>query len=135
MKRIVCLIVVTLLLCCGCSAQQAEKSTNNNSTSVTTADTVNTFSYKKTCEYYKTETAGIKRTGFVNTKKSSIENSEQAISLAKNECTVDYDTIDVAYDSEEKVYEVSFFKENITGDNQDIYINQDGITQLIVYGE
>lgn len=130
MKRIVCLIIVSLLLCCGCSSQQANSNTSDNTT-----NTVNSFSYKEVCEFYKGETVGIKRSDFVNTEKSTITNSEQAITLAKNECKVDYDTIDVAYDSEEKIYRVSFCKEDFVGGNQDIYINQDGITELVVSGE
>ena len=136
MKRIVCLIFATLLLCCGCSAQQADNSNNtSNSTTNNTTNTVNTFSYKEVCDFYKGETVGIKRSDFVNTEKSTITNSEQAITLAKNECKVDYDTIDVAYDSEEKIYRVTFCKEDFAGGNQDIYINQDGITELAVSGE
>ncbi len=138
MKRIVCLIFATLLLCSGCSAQQANDSTSNNTSNSTTdnaTNSVNSFSYKKVCEFYESETAGIKRSDFVNTEKSSIKNSEQAIVLAKKECNVDYDTIEVAYDSEEKIYRVSFFKEDFAGGNQDVYINQDGITELVVSGE
>ncbi len=123
MKRILCLIIVMLLLCCGCSSKKANNSTsnNNNSTLNNTTNNIDSFSYKEVCEFYKSETVGIKRSDFVNTEKSTIANSEQAIELAKNECTVEYDTINVAYDSVEKIYQVSFSKEDIVGGNQDIY--------------
>ncbi|MBR0322723.1 MAG: hypothetical protein IIX08_10070 [Bacteroidales bacterium] len=55
--------------------------------------------------------------------------------LAKKECTIEYDTVGVAFDSELKIYRVSFYKEDQLGGNQDVYINQNGTTQLIIYGE
>lgn len=41
----------------------------------------------------------------------------------------------MAFDSELEIYKVSFYKEERVGGNQNVYINQDGITQLIISGE
>ena len=78
---------------------------------------------------------GVKRAGFVNTEELEIKDVDHAVELAKKECTVAYDTISVDYDAEAKVYRVCFGKENVPGGNQDVYINQQGVTELIVYGE
>lgn len=41
----------------------------------------------------------------------------------------------MAFDSGLEIYKVSFYKEEWVGGNQNVYINQDGITQLIISGE
>ena len=123
MKRIICLLFSFLFLLCGCSKDNSEKQIN-----------VESFSYKSDCTYYKDE-PGVKESGFVNIEQSEVNDAEKAVDLAKKECTIKYDTIDVAFDSELKIYRVSFYKENQVGGNQDVYINQKGITQLIISGE
>lgn len=123
MKRAICLIAVLLLFLCGCSQ-------NDHCSEL---DVV-AFSYETDFAYYK-DAPGVKQTGFVNAKKSELNSTEQAVELAKNECTVKYDTISMAFDSDSKIYRVSFYKEGWAGGNQDVYINQEGITQLIIYGE
>ena len=123
MKRIVCLLFSFLFLLCGCSKDNSEKQIN-----------VESFSYKSDCTYYKDD-PGVKEFGFVNIEQSEVNDAEKAVDLAKKECTIKYDTIDVAFDSELKIYRVSFYKENQVGGNQDVYINQKGITQLIISGE
>ncbi len=123
MKRVVCLVAVLLLVLCGCSQ-------NNNPQQMN----VGSFSYTEDCAYYKDD-PGVTDSGFVNNEESELDSAEQAVDLAKKECTVDYDTIDVAHDSETGIYRISFYKKGWDGGNQDVYINQKGITQLIIYGE
>lgn len=123
MKRTICLIGILLLLLCSCSQ-------NNPSSEFK----VEAFSYETDFDCYKDD-PGVKHSGFVNTKKSELKSAEQAVEFAKNECSVDYDTINVAFDSDSKIYRVSFCKDGWGGGNQDIYINQEGITQLVIYGE
>ena len=124
MKKTVYWVVALFLLLCGCSSKSAGTEVRAGS-----------FSYADDCAYYEAETVGVKRSEFINTEKAKIENAEQAVGLAKNECTVDYDTVAVDYDTNAKIYRVSFYKADEIGENQDVYLNQDGITQLIVFGE
>lgn len=121
MKRLICVVAVLLFLLGGC--------TESNQTAI------ESFSYEADCDYYKDDDLGVKRTDFINTEKSEVTSAEQAVVLAKNECTVEHDTISVAFDADTDIYRVSFSKKDWLGGNQDVYINKDGITQLIVYGE
>ncbi len=123
MKRVVCLVAVLLFVLCGCSQNDKTQQIN-----------VGSFSYAEDYAYYKDD-PGVKKSGFVNNEEAELDSAEQAVELAKKECTVDYDTTDVTYDSEAGIYRISFYKENQLGGNQDVYINQKGVTQLIIYGE
>lgn len=123
MKRFVCLLFALLLLLCACSENNSEKQI-----------IVESFSYKSDFTYYKDD-PGVKKSGFVNTEQSEVNDAKTAVELAKKECTIEYDTVGVAFDSELRIYRVSFYKEDQVGGNQDVYIDQKGITQLIIYGE
>ena len=123
MKRVVCLVAVLLLLLCSCSKENKSQPID-----------VGSFSYADDCAYYKDD-PGVKKSGFVNNEESEFNSAEQVVDLAKKECTVEYDTIDVAVDSETGIYRISFYKDGWVGGNQDVYINQEGITQMIIYGE
>ncbi len=95
---------------------------------------VNSFSYTSDCDYYK-NSPGVKQSGFINNEKSKIDCADQVVDLAKRECTIEYDAIDVAYDSISNIYRISFYKEKTAGGSQDVYIDTEGITQLIIYSE
>ena len=131
MKRAVCLAAVLLLLLCGCSQNDESQQID-----------VGSFSYAEDRAYYK-DGPGVKTSGFANHEESELNNAKQAVVLAKKECKVDYDTVDVAYDYETGMYRIHFHKEwadqgqtvYIIGGNQTVYINQNGTTQLIIYGE
>ena len=125
MKKLFCLLTVLLLILCACDqSEQSDK------------PSVDSFSYTADCLYYEVR-PGIKTTGFVNTEKTKLDNAEQALKLAEKECSVEYDTVKVSYDEDLRIYRISFYKEDvyIDGGDQTVYINQDGVTQLIVYGE
>lgn len=126
MRKTLCLLFVFLMLLCGCSQKEQLDQPSHL--------TIGNFSYEDDVTYYKDD-PGVKQSGFVNTEKTEVNNAAQAIELANKECTVDYDTISVAFDANSMMYRVSFCKMNYVGGNQDVYINQEGITQLIVYGE
>lgn len=126
MRKIICLLTVFLVLLCGCSQKQQTDQQNHL--------TIENFSYEDDFNYYNND-PGVKQSGFINTEKTEVNGATQAIELAKKECTVDYDTISVAFDEDKIMYRVSFYKIGWGGGNQDVYINQDGITQLIIYGE
>ena len=93
-----------------------------------------TFSYEKDYALYHGD-PGCKESGFMNVNITEAKTSDLAIKLARKECTVDYDSIAVAYDPDKRIYRVSFGKDDTVGGNQDVYINEDGITLLVVYGE
>lgn len=92
------------------------------------------FSYDDFLKKYKDDW-GFESSGFLNTEKVVVTNIDQVIELAKKECTVEYDSVGVSYDSKNKIYCVSFGKKDYCGGNQEILINKDGITQLMYYGE
>lgn len=60
---------------------------------------------------------------------------QQAIEQARNEYTIEYDTTAVAYDSEADIWRVTFYTEGSAGNSQDVYLNGNGLTALIIYGE
>ena len=126
MRKIICLLTVFLVLLCGCSQKQQTDQANHL--------TIGNFSYEEDFNYYKDD-PGLHQSGFVNTEKADISDPEQVIELANKECTVDYDTVSIAFDATSTMYKVNFSKKNYVGGDQSVYINQDGITQLIIYGE
>ena len=73
--------------------------------------------------------------GFVNTDENPIHSVDDALELAKKECTVWYNCITYWYYEEEDIWFVMFSEENTAGGNQDVYLGSDGITRLIIYGE
>ena len=98
------------------------------------------FSYEEESIKYTDNTAGIKHDGFNNTSKSTVKTVENAIERAKNECTVEWDTADVYYDCELNVWKVHFYTKGTDeiiqlGGDQCIYLDDNGKTLLIVYGE
>ena len=54
---------------------------------------------------------------------------------ARNECTIEYDTVTVNYDETSKVWEVTYSTTNTPGNCQSVYMDENGVTLLIVYGE
>ena len=133
MKKIISLLVASVLLLCGCvQAQQTEH------------PDLEKFSYSKEYAEYNDGSPGVQTSGFVNTESTEINNAEQAVELAKKECTVAYNSINVAFDAEEKIYRVNFSIGSTVvngqtvytlGGDQSVYIDQNGVTKLIVYGE
>ena len=132
MKKVICLLVASVLLLCGCvQAEHAEH-----------AD-IESFSYARDYADYRDGPA-VKTSGFVNNERAEINNPEQAVELAKKECTIAYGSINVAFDAEEKIYRVNFSIGSTVvdgqtvytlGGDQSVYIDQNGVTKLIVYGE
>lgn len=73
--------------------------------------------------------------GFVNTDISPVTNSAEAITRAENECTVEYGATAVYRDSIEDMWKVVFSCNDLVASEQIVYMNSDGVTTLIVYGE
>ncbi len=98
-------------------------------------NTVEVFTYRNDAGIYKAGDPGVKSDGFKNTDILTINSAADAAERAKAECTLEYSDIQVTYDPETKMWNVGFYTKGIDGNCQNIYMNERGITELIVYGE
>ncbi len=96
---------------------------------------VEKFSYEEERSEFGETDGSIKIKDFHNTPNDTINNKEQAIEVAKNEVTVEYDSVSVAFDEKVQMWKVNFSKEGYLGGDQTVYLNKDGTTQLCVWGE
>ncbi len=126
------------------SGQETENKTENKAEDVSELDsgeykeeylTVKDFSYKKDTDTYKVGDPGVNPFGFVNVDVCFIDSPEDAIARAKNECTVKHNVTTVYYDTSTDMWMVLFSTEMVLGGCQSVYMNSNGVTQLIVYGE
>ena len=77
----------------------------------------------------------IKKNGFMNITKCTVEDTVEAYERAKMECSISYDRVSVFYDSSTDMWQVYFFTSGTngySGDRQLVYLDGDGITRLIV---
>ena len=93
------------------------------------------FSYEKVLQMWEKSDSGVKSDGFQNTSEAVIATPQQVIERAQNECTIEYDTTSLAYDSAADIWRVTFYTEGSVGNSQDVYLNGSGLTALIIYGE
>ena len=101
------------------------------------------FSYEEDVAIYKDGDPGVNPNAFVNIDTYPIDNQNAAVERAKNECTIEYNATSEYYDSNADMWRIDFLtithNEDGTlatsGECQSVYMNSDGITQLIVYGE
>ena len=124
MRKIICFILVFsfLLLFSGCNQTKSNIE-------------VSTFSYSEHAEIYKDNNPGVKHDGFKNINEQKISNAKGALERAKNECTIEWDSFGVSFDNESTVWMVSFYTEGMLGSDQVVYLDGNGKTLLIVYGE
>lgn len=94
-----------------------------------------TFSYRNDIAQLNGNQSGVISEEFENTKKTKVTNQKKALQVAMFECTIEYTSTEVAYDRTEKIWKVTFWSSETAGGCQTVYLNRDGITQLIVYGE
>ena len=92
------------------------------------------FSYAEDAAIYLECEPGVKTSGFVNTTETEIT-FENVAERAKNECTVEYNSITTYFDTDECVWKVHFCTDGMVGGDQSVYLDCDGKTVLIVYGE
>ena len=92
------------------------------------------FSYAEDMAIYVEGEPGVKTSGFVNTTETEIT-FENVAERAKNECTVEYNSITTYFDTDECVWKVHFCTDGMVGGDQSVYLDCDGKTVLIVYGE
>ncbi len=93
------------------------------------------FSFDNVQKTYKPGDPGVKTSGFKNTSKQTVTNSAEAAERAKGECTIEYDAVTVLRDGWDKMWAVTFSTRNTLGGCQTVYLDSNGITLLIVYGE
>ena len=142
------LIVLGLTLVCvlsliGCNQQSTTDQniqTNNSTESgentelVESHNSIPQFSYAEDTAIYVEGEPGVKTSGFVNTTETEIT-FENVAERAKNECTVEYDSVTTYFDTDECVWKVHFCTDGMVGGDQSVYLDCDGKTVLIVYGE
>ena len=125
MKKIICFILVFAFLLLFTACNQTKSNIE-----------VFSFSYSEHAEIYKDDNPGVKHDGFKNINESKISNAEDALERAKKECTVTWDSFGVSFDNESNVWMVCFYIDGeILGGDQTVYLDSNGKTLLIVYGE
>lgn len=97
-------------------------------------DSINSFSYAEDCAIYIEGEPGVKTSGFVNTTETSV-NRDNVTIIAKQECTIGYNKTEVSYDSNAGIWKVDFFTEGMVGGCQTVWMDANGKTVLVVYGE
>ena len=108
--------------------------TTQESGAATNTPEVPPFSYEEVRTQFGEGTPGVKTGGFRNVTQGLIRSEADAAERAKNECTVEYEWVQVRYDSAADMWEISFLA-NHPGGGQDVYLNGEGVTRLIIYGE
>jgi len=93
------------------------------------------FSYAEVTAAFKTGDPGVKSEGFVNTNQAPINRILDVKAQALRECTIEYDTVTVNYDEAANACEITYSTANTLGNCQSVYMDGDGVTLLIVYGE
>lgn len=147
MKRAItlCLALVFVLSMVGCKTGKNKSidirneylsgTESRNFTENQSEEPLQNFSYEKDSAIYKTGDPGVKTHEFVNVNTHLINNQNEAIQQAENERTIEYDTTAVCYDPVSDIWRVLFYTEGILGGCQTVYMDSNGITCLIVYGE
>ena len=115
---------------------QADSSTESgkNTELVEPHNSLPHFSYAEDTAIYVEGEPGVKTSGFVNTTESEIT-LENVAERAKNECTIEYDRVTTYLDTDEYIWKVHFYTDGMAGGGQSVYLDCDGKTILIVYGE
>ncbi len=96
---------------------------------------VSTFDYDDVFETHQPGDPGVITYDFINVDEVHCRTAERAVERAKKECTIDYDSVYVALDEENEMWEVCFYGANYLGGDQTVYLDFDGITQMICFGE
>ena len=156
MKKLIALVLslVCVLSLIGCEQQGQQNATtpprNNEESSPTDSQpeseqnteleiiethiSIPYFSYAEDSAIYVEGEPGVKTSGFVNTTKVDVDFNNVA-DVAKNECTIKWDSCTTYLDAAECIWKVVFYNEGTVGGDQTVYLDYDGKTVLIVYGE
>ena len=126
------------LVACGQQQTQEDSKSAESNTSLAS------FSFEEDRSIYMEGAPGVKTDGFLNVDAYPIDDQTVAVERAKNECTIEYNATSEYYDSLTDIWRIDFFTLNrneqgqlvpTPGNSQSIYLNSDGITLLVVYGE
>jgi len=98
-------------------------------------DNFSFISDSKNYESVEHNTGGVKKKDFNNVDIVKINNKNEAIERAQKEVTVSYNQTSVAYDDNALMWRVLFSTFDMLGGCQTVYLSNEGITKLIVYGE
>ena len=142
MKKYIAFIMLTayMLGLTACGQQQTQEDSVSDESNTSLAS----FSFEEDCSSYIEGAPGVKTDGFLNVDTYLIDDQTVAVERAKNECTIEYNATSEYYDSLADIWRIDFFTLNrneqgqlvpTPGDCQSVYLNSDGLTQLIVYGE
>lgn len=95
------------------------------------------FSWAAASATYLPGDPGVKTEGFVNTSQraAAVLTPADAVIRALSEVTVEYNEVWVFYDRDAGMYHISFGLKGIPGGDESVYLDVDGVTRLIVYGE
>ena len=140
------LILAALMLLCACAENAPvtdAHGTDPVSEAAGTRETdeaqfVGVFSYEEAEAYYGAmEGESIKWDGFVNTDPVTVATAEEAIARAEREIHPEaYVTRTVYHDPATSAWLVAFgMGPDVCGGSADVYLDSDGNTLLIVYGE
>ena len=143
MKKIMALISLFILIFAlsGCSRVEPTDANSNLARRGQAADIevssaeAGEFSYEEDLKKYKENDPGVYYDGFSNTSSLKLSDTEEVIKRAEAECTIEYDTTTVYYDSAAGIWKTVFSTAGTLGNCQSVYLNGDGVTCLIVYGE
>ena len=95
---------------------------------------IKSFSWKEDEEKYSPESGyPVSVEGFDNIVEHPILQKEDAIELAKIEVADDYNIIEVFFDSESDMWRVHFYWEDLCNGDKCVYLDKNGLTQLIVF--
>ena len=94
------------------------------------------FSYAQVLEEYKIGEPYVKHENFNNPDvEREITGAIDAIIRAKFELVIEYDAISVSQDKDSNMWCVDFWTSDVVGAGQSVYLNGNGLTCYIVYGE
>ena len=137
MRKYIALVftLVCVLSLIGCNQQSTTELEENTELEIVEPNnSIPDFSYAEDRKIYAEGNPGVKTSDFVNTTETEIT-FENVAEHAKNECTIKYDSVKIYLDTAERVWKVLFYTNGMLGGDQSVYLDYDGKTSLIVYGE
>lgn len=140
-KRIIVAVALMVLFLVGLSSCSHNEENYNSANTDSGGMSLASFSYADESALYEDGDAGVKTADFFNVDTFPVDNQASAVERAKNECTIEYNATSEYYDNETGMWRIDFMtlsKEQgtaIVGNCQSVYLDSDGITHLIVYGE
>jgi hypothetical protein len=139
-----CMLFIMLFACMLGLVAYEQHQTLGGSKSSMGSTSLASFSFEEDCSIYIEGNPDVKTDDFLNVDAYPIDDQVAAVKRAKNECTIEYNATSEYYDRLTDTWRIDFFTLNrngqgqlvaTPGDCQSVYLNSDGITQLVVCGE